>query len=170
MKKVYIGLFGPGVVGGGVIEIIEENKEKYNNQIILKEDQSQNDLRKAINYAIDNSIDTISILGASGKREDHTIGNIFSLLDYQDINIKIYTDTGIFKNINNNQIIKSFKGQKVSIFSPDKTIKIRSNGLKYNFNKDTISSLFYGTLNESNSNEFEIIITHGSLLIFQTYK
>ena len=32
--------------------------------------------------------------------------------------------------------------------------------------KDTVIK----TLNESNSNEFEIIITHGSLLIFQTYK
>ena len=97
------------------------------------------------------------------------IGNIFSLLDYKDINIKIYTDTGIFSCIHESKNIESFKGQQISIFSPDATIKITSNNLKYNFNNDDISSIYIGTLNESLSDFFEVKISHGSLLIFQTY-
>ena len=73
---------------------------------------------------VENNIADITIIGASGKREDHTLGNIFSILDYKDLNIKLYTDTGVFTCIHKNQKIESFKGQQVSIFTADNTIKI----------------------------------------------
>ena len=98
------------------------------------------------------------------------IGNIFSLLDYKDLKIKLFTDTGIFSCIHESQNIESFKGQQVSIFTSDNTIKITSNNLKYNFNDTAISYIYSGTLNESTSDNFEILISHGSLLIFQTYQ
>jgi len=166
VKKGYI----PDIIIGDLDSLSDENKTKYNNRIILEENQSDNDLRKAINYSIKNNINTISVLGASGKREDHMIGNIFSLLDYKDINIKIYTDTGIFSCIHKDQNIESFKGQQVSIFTLDTTIKITSNNLKYNFNNNNISAIYTGTLNESLYDFFELEISHGSLLIFQCYK
>jgi len=165
VKKGYI----PDIIIGDLDSLSDENKTKYNNRIILEENQSDNDLRKAINYSIKNNINTISVLGASGKREDHMIGNIFSLLDYKDINIKIYTDTGIFSCIHKDQNIESFKGQQVSIFTLDTTIKITSNNLKYNFNNNAISNIYIATLNESISDFFKLKISHGSLLIFQSY-
>ena len=114
-------------------------------------------------------INNITIIGATGKREDHTLGNIFSLLDYKDLKIKLLTDTGVFSCIHESQNIESFKGQQVSIFTSDNTIKITSNNLKYNFNNSSISNIFIGTLNESTSGSFRLSISHGSLLIFQTY-
>ena len=122
-----------------------------------------------MNYARERNIFDISIIGASGKREDHMIGNIFSLLDYKDLNIKLFTDKGFFSCIHQNQTIESFNGQQVSIFSVDPTIKITSENLKYNFNHSSISTIFLGTLNESTSGNFKFKISHGSLLIFQTY-
>ena len=166
VEKGYI----PDIIIGDLDSLSDENKTKYNNRIILEENQSQNDLRKAINYSIKNNINTISVLGASGKREDHMIGNIFSLLDYKDINIKIYTDTGIFSCIHKDQNIESFKGQQVSVFTEDTSIKVTSNNLKYNFNNNTVSNIYIGTLNESLYDFFELKISHGSVLIFQTYK
>ena len=62
-------------------------------------------MRKAINYAMKNNIKDITVLGASGKREDHMIGNIFSLLNYKNLNIKLFTDTGFFTCIHNNKQI-----------------------------------------------------------------
>ena len=91
-------------------------------------------------------------------------------MKYNNINIKIYSDTGMFSCISDDNRIKSFKGQNISIFSSDKSIKIESKGLKYNFNKNNINSLFYGTLNESIKEYFDINISHGSVIIFQTYK
>ena len=118
---------------------------------------------------MNNNIKDISIVGATGKREDHMLGNIFSLLNYKDLNIRLFTDTGFFTCIHNDQKIESFKGQQVSLFTADKTIKITSSSLKYNFNDIAICSLFYGTLNESINDFFEIKTSHGKLLMFQSY-
>jgi thiamine pyrophosphokinase len=161
--------YKPNIIIGDLDSISSENKNKYSNIIIKEIDQSRNDLRKAIDYCLNNNIKKISILGATGKREDHAIGNIFSILKYKDINIKIYTDTGIFSSVHKNKKIASFKGQQVSVFVLDPSIKITSNNLMYNFNKNSISDIYKGTLNESKANSFDISLSHGSLLIFQTY-
>ena len=91
------------------------------------------------------------------------------ILSYKELKIKLLTNTGVFSCIHQSKTIKSFKGQQVSIFTSDNTIKITSNNLKYNFNNTVISTIYLGTLNESTSGEFELLISHGSLLIFQTY-
>jgi len=161
--------YAPDVILGDLDSLSDDTKEKYKDHTIEMQDQSQNDLRKALIYARKQNISDISIIGASGKREDHMIGNIFSLLDYKDLNIKLFTDTGFFSCIHQNQTIDSFKGQRVSIFVADSTIKITSNNLKYNFNNTTISTLYLATLNESTSGDFKLKISHGSLLVFQTY-
>jgi len=165
LDKGYI----PDIILGDLDSLSNNSKEKYKEIIIEIQNQSQNDFRKALNYTKKQNINDISIIGASGKREDHMIGNIFSLLDYKDLKIKLFTDTGFFSCVNKNQIIASFKGQQVSIFSIDSSIKITSNNLKYNFNNSSISNIFIGTLNESTSGSFRLSISHGSLLIFQTY-
>ena len=162
--------YTPNIIIGDLDSISKNNKIRFENIIIKEINQNTNDLRKAINYAADNNIKDISIIGASGKREDHMIGNIFILPDYKDLNIKLFTDGGYFSCIHKDQKIDSFKGQQVSIFSTDPTIKITSNNLMYNFNHSSISALYYGTLNESTFESFKLTISHGSLIIFQTYK
>ena len=155
---------------GDLDSISKGTLELFKNIIIRNEDQSSNDLRKAIDYAKSKGIKSISILGATGKREDHSIGNIFSLLKYDNLDLKIYTDTGIFSIVNNDEKIDSFKGQQVSLFADDKTIKISSTNLKYNFNKCYSSSLFSGTLNESIGENFTLKLSHGKILLFQKFK
>ena len=38
-----------------------------------------------------------------------------------------------------------------------------------NINKNSLSTLFYGTLNKSLSDFFTLSISHGNLLIYQSY-
>lgn len=155
---------------GDLDSISKKTLNLFKNRIIHIQDQSNNDLRKAIDYAKSKGIKSISIIGATGKREDHTIGNIFSLLKYDNLDLKIYTDIGIFSVVNNDEKIESFKGQQVSIFADDKTIKISSTNLRYKFNKDSLSSLFSGTLNESTGESFILKLSHGKILLFQKFK
>ena len=162
--------YNPNIIIGDLDSICSLYKEKYRDIILKVSSQSENDLRKAVNYAEENNINKLSIIGASGKREDHLIGNIFSLFKYPKISIKIFTDNGSFRLINNSKELKSFEGQKVSIFATDNTIKIRTKGLKYNFNNSNISTIFYGTLNKSIKDIISFKISHGSLLIYQSYK
>ncbi len=161
--------FVPDLIIGDMDSISKINKNKFDDRLIIIKDQSQNDLRKAINYAKDNNINNISIIGATGKREDHMIGNIFSIQDYNELDIKIYTDNGIFTCIHKSQKVESFIGQQVSLFSTDPTIKITSYNLMYNFNRSSITHLYRGTSNECTNNQFELKISHGSITIFQQY-
>ena len=156
---------------GDLDSIDSTNLAKYKNKIINEAEQTNNDLRKAMILLYNNGIKEFSILGATGKREDHTIGNIFSIYElYNDLNATIFTDNGTFRCIDSKSKIKSFKGQQVSLFSNDRSIKITSNGLKYNYRYESVSSLFYGTLNESINNIFSLDLSHGKILIYQNYK
>ena len=162
--------FEPNRIIGDLDSISVKSKDKYHHIIIKTPNQSENDLRKAINYVLKNNINKFSILASTGNRDDHTLGNIFSLFKYNDSDITIYTESGTFKLMNDKEKkFNSFFNQDVSIFSIDKSIKISSKNLKYNFNKNTLSTLFYGTLNKSLSDFFTLSISHGNLLIYQSY-
>jgi len=156
---------------GDLDSISRESIKLNKNKVILIKDQSENDLRKAIKFLIHNNIKKFNILGATGKREDHTLGNIFSIYDYKtNYNAIIYTNYGLFKCLKDKSKIISHIGQQVSLFTPDNTIKISSKGLKYNFKSESLNSLFIGTLNESTSDIIEINLSHGKVLVFQEYK
>ena len=165
LKKGY----KPNLIIGDLDSISEKSRKLYKEKIILNSNQSENDLRKAINHSIELGFKKINIVGATGLREDHTIGNIFSIIKYPESDIKIYTDSGLFRVIKDNQSVKSFQGQQISIFSPDNTIKITTSGLKYNINKNTLSTLFYGTLNESLKQKISFKLSHGNIMIFQKF-
>ena len=160
-------MYTPNIIIGDLDSISTENKNKYSNMIIEEINQSKNDLRKAIDYCSSNNIKNISILSATGKREDHTIGNIFSLSKYcSKIDLKIFTKTGRFVCINKDTEFKSFKGQQVSFFTLNNKTKFSTKGLKYNFNRNSISTIFYGTLNESNGEVFQIKTNNDCVIIF----
>ena len=152
---------------GDLDSIRPDIKDKYPNIIYQYPDQSENDLRKAIEFLISNNVKEASIIGATGKREDHTIGNIFSLSKFcSKINLKIFTETGCFFCINKDTEFKSFKGQQVSLFTLNDRTRISTKGLKYNFNKNTISTIFYGALNESIGETFHVKINNECVILF----
>ena len=165
-EKGYI----PHIIIGDLDSIEPKYKNKYKDKLYHIDDQNENDLRKAIIWLNKQRIEHVTILGATGKREDHTIGNIFTILQFpMDFQCKIISDFGTFTPIKNNTQLKSFSGEKVSIFSVDPTIKISSNGLKYNINRKNINSLYSCTLNESVGDFFEINISQGCILVYQAF-
>ena len=108
-------------------------------------------------------------LGATGKREDHTLGNIsphallLSPVGYRPVMV---TDYGYFVAASGTMHFESFPGQQVSIFNA--TCKeLSSNGLKWDIYP--FSELWQGTLNEALSNEFTIQ-ADGDYLIYRTHK
>ncbi len=69
----------------GDMESLPESLRKKHSDIIVKiDEQEHNDQTKAFRWAMENLVDieSITILGATGQREDHTIGNLTQLLEY----------------------------------------------------------------------------------------
>jgi len=147
----------PSVIIGDLDSVRPELKERYSDILVRISDQDTNDLTKAVKWCVENGFKDIAILGATGNREDHAIGNISLLATYSKIaKTKILTDYGVFTAINRSSSFSSFKGQQVSVFSLCAKLKITSEGLKYPLKDMELSAWWMGTLNESLGDSFTI--------------
>ena len=155
----------------GDMDSIDNNlKNKYKERVIELSDQNENDLRKAINWAQDQGVKKAFILGGTGKRDDHSLANIFTLLQYSyQIEIIMYTNHGLFSVVQGKEKFDSFKGQKISLFAIDPNIEITSINLKYRMNRAKLNTLYYGSLNESLNDIISITLSHGKILIYQVF-
>ena len=161
----------PTHIIGDMDSISPELKNSYEDMLIHAPDQNENDLRKALQWAENNAAIKATILGASGKRDDHNLANIFTLLEFpSNLEIEFFTDYGKFSVVKGEHKFDSFTGEQVSLFSVNQTIEITSTHLKYNLNSKKLTNLYCGSLNESLNDVFTISISHGQILVHQVYK
>ena len=160
----------PAHIIGDMDSISPELKNKYKDKLIHIAEQNENDMRKALQWAENNAVKNATILGATGKRDDHNLANIFTLLEFpSNLEIEFFTDYGKFSVVKGDQKFASFTGEQVSLFSVDQTIEITSTHLKYNLNNKKLTNLYCGSLNESLNDVFTISISHGKILVYQVY-
>ena len=72
----------PDVIIGDGDSLSEANRLQYASLIHHNPDQETNDQTKAVQFLLAQGKRKIAIVGATGKREDHTIGNISLLMEY----------------------------------------------------------------------------------------
>jgi len=160
----------PHYILGDMDSIDNNMKNTYSDRIIELPDQNENDLRKAIMWAENNGAKKAAILGATGIREDHTLANIFTLLQYpSQLEMTIYTDYGIYSVVQDKQKFDSFTGQQISLFAIDPNIEITSNNLKYKMISSKLTNLYCGSLNESLKDYFTLTLSHGKILLYQVF-
>jgi thiamine pyrophosphokinase len=162
--------FEPFLVIGDMDSISDVNKNRFSHIVVEDPDQDTNDQTKAINWLVKHGFTDTVILGSTGKREDHSIGNIALLCDYaKKIKVCAVSNYGIFTPILQSQSFDSFAGQQVSVFSLLPSIKISSSNLKYPLNQMELKSWWMGTLNESQGESFTIHFSNGELIVFQSF-
>ena len=115
-------------------------------RVVADADQDTNDLEKAMAYCAKRGWKNPVIVGATGKREDHTIGNVFRALAY---GCTIVTDLGRFIPVRGKATLKVAKGAAVSIFAPDSKTRMISKGLEWPLNDVKFRNLYCATLNRA---------------------
>ncbi len=157
----------PEAIIGDLDSLSSKFKEKYKKKIFHDPDQDTNDLTKAVKWCLKNKINHVNVLGATGEREDHTLGNISLLLKHANI-IKwsFISDYGYFFPLQSSSVIQCSKGQQISIFSFNPACKISSKGLKYPLNNNQFKLPWEGTLNESLDDEFILKISSPDVIVF----
>ena len=160
----------PDFIIGDLDSLSQELQQRYSHCLYHDDDQETNDLTKAVRFCVEKQWNEITILGATGKREDHTLGNISLLADYAGYsNIQLITDFGVFSPLLKSESFKSFVGQQVSIFSLTPNTVFTFIGLKYPITGQTLLSWWQGTLNEAMGNEFTIEMDSGKALVFREF-
>ncbi len=162
----------PDAIVGDMDTLDEALQRRFESIIHRESEQETNDLCKAFRFVLAKGFRHIVILGATGKREDHTLGNLGHLTDFaREIpDIRIVTDNGEFiALLTSPATVNSFTGQKISIFSTNPATAITSKGLKYPLKSLKLTSWWQGTLNEAESESFTLEFTPASpLLLFKS--
>jgi len=160
----------PAIIIGDLDSVSPALKKRYKKILVQDSDQETNDLTKAVRWCVAQGIEEVFILGATGIREDHTLGNISLLADYNRIiKASILTDTGSFMVYDRSVTINSCPGQQVSLFSLDPGLAVTSTGLRYPLNELKLISWWRGTLNEAVGESFDLEFTNGQLIVFMEF-
>ncbi len=158
----------PDIIIGDGDSLSAENRALYSHLLHRIAEQESNDLTKTVMYLARQGKRRIAIVGATGKREDHTLGNISLLIEYMraGLTVRIFTDHGTFIPCNGTVTMACHAGQQLSIFNFGATA-FRADGLRYPLHDFT--SWWQGTLNECTTDSFTIHTVGEYLLYLNHY-
>jgi thiamine pyrophosphokinase len=175
--KNSVAIFGeekiPDLVIGDMDTLPASWQKKYADIIVKESEQEHNDQTKAVRWALNNisGISNLYILGSTGGRADHTIGNLSLLMEYTrmfslgEIMIEAVTDEGTIFAINDTTEFDCGAGRSISIFSPDSTLNIRSTGLEYQTDGVVFDNWWKATLNKASQDNVKLEFSHSSMAL-----
>lgn len=139
-------------------------RERYADRVLRVADQETNDQTKAVRFLLGQGKRRIAIVGATGKREDHTLGNISLLIDYMraGAEVSLYTDHCLILPCRDTRTLDCTPGAQVSIINFGAR-GIHGEGLAYPLRDFT--NWWQGTLNECTGSQFTIEAEGEYLLI-----
>jgi thiamine pyrophosphokinase len=160
----------PSAIVGDMDSISPALTLQYADRIFIDKNQETNDLTKAVLWCAARDYKDLLLVGATGKRDDHSIGNISLLAEYAEYcSVKLLTDTGTFIFLNESSVINSIPGQQISVFSINPDVEISSEGLKYPLNRRRLRNWWEGTLNEALGDKFRLNFSKGRVLVYLKY-
>lgn len=161
----------PDVVIGDMDSVCRRSLERFGGIVVRDSDQETNDLTKAFNYILQNcpEVDTVHIVGATGKSEAHTVGNMSLLMDYcsrcPQMRVDMVSDYSTILALTDSDSVFAGRGRKVSVFSPDPSLRIVSRGLKWPLDNVVFDNWWKATLNEATEDEVVLTLNHKSMVL-----
>ena len=165
----------PDKVVGDMDSLSANLKARYSHIIVQIDEQEHNDQTKAFRWALENlsDISTITIIGATGQREDHTIGNMSLLMEYartydleaMGIQLQMMTDHGVIFPVTDTMEFDCGIGRQVSIFSPDNSLRIKSSGLEWKTDDVVFDNWWKATLNRATQDRVRLEFSHRSIAL-----
>jgi len=177
------GIFGdnprmPDAVVGDMDSMTPDLLRDYSSLLVKVEEQDDNDQTKAFNYVLNHfpEVDTIHFIAATGKREDHTIGNLGLLMEYarmpkpdrEDLFVDMVSDYSTSFVVTSSCDLYLGKGRRISIFSPDNSLTIKSKGLRWQTSGVVFDNWWPATLNRTTEDVVSLELNHESLVLIIT--
>lgn len=161
----------PDAIVGDMDSLDQAIAGRFHDRIFVNREQETNDLTKSVSWCVERGYRDLIILGATGKREDHTLGNISLLAEYiERTNVKMVTDTGILMAFNGSSSISTFPGQQISIFSINPGTEITSHGLRYPLKNKKLNNWWVATLNEALEESFSLDFEAGPVIVYLKFR
>lgn len=159
----------PTAIVGDCDSMSDAFRQQYKDIIYRVDEQNYNDLTKATRFCISRGCRHIAYVGCTGKREDHTLGNI-SLLHFFLCELHIapvmFTDYGTFVPAFGETSFRTFARQQISIFNLSCT-HLEGEGLRWQ--PYPFKALWQGTLNEA-TGDAVTLRGDADYIVFLTYE
>ena len=160
----------PLAVVGDMDSVPEDLKERYKADLYPESEQDYNDLTKAMRWVLREhpEVQEITILGATGLREDHTIGNLGLLMEYTRMfdlgerRVSMVSDYGTAFAITDSCDLHLGEGRRISLFSADNSLKITSEGLQWPTDEVVFDAWWKATLNRTSAPIVSLHFNHPS--------
>ena len=163
----------PDLVIGDMDTLSPSLQKKYSDIIIRESEQEHNDQTKAVRWVLNNieDIEAIHILGATGGRADHTIGNLSLLMEYTrmfdlgETVLEAVTDEGTVFPVTDTIEFDCGAGREISIITPNSSLRIRSEGLQWKTDDVVFDNWWKATLNKSADDRVRLEFSHKSVAL-----
>lgn len=170
MPRIFGGERLPDVVIGDMDSLAASLRSAYQDIIVHETEQDHNDQTKAVRYILGHYPDVreIHILGSTGLRADHTIGNLSLLMEYPrmfgmaDVAIDAVSDYGTAFALTDSAELHVGAGRHFSLFSPDNSLRIRSEGLQWPTDDVVFDNWWKATLNRTTADIVRLTFSHPS--------
>ncbi len=129
-------------------------------------EQETNDLAKALRVCAREGWTPPVVLGATGGRDDHALGNLTRLMAE---GVEIVTNSGVFQPCRDELRLERPLGSPLSIFATDPSTRAESEGLAWPLKGVRFSNLYCATLNRVIASPV-IIRSTGLLSVYYPYE
>jgi thiamine pyrophosphokinase len=159
----------PDLIIGDLDSIEKKTVTIFGNVTVKKlKDQNSTDLEKALTAALRKKCKEIVVLGATGGRLDHALGNLSALAKFSGkVHITFIDDTGKFIAVHQSIELDCPVGTIISLLPLSRCSGIVTKGLKWNLKNESLElGVRESTSNIVVSSPTNIKIRKGTLIIF----
>lgn len=177
--KVSGKIFGstrlPDTVIGDLDSISPKKRKEYADFIVHDSDQETNDQTKAFYHILRHypEVTDIHIIGGTGARADHTIGNISLMMEYarsgeleeRGISLDMISDYETIFPVTDSTEISCGEGRRISVLTPDNSLRIHSEGLVWPVDNVVFDNWWKATLNRADRDTVKLTFSHKSVAL-----
>lgn len=160
----------PDAIVGDMDSLPAAFRKRHAAIVIHVAEQDDNDLAKAFRFCVGHGWRDILILGATGKREDHTLGNISWLADFatEAPEIAMFTDHGVFTVLQApGGAIATDPGMQISFFGFDRNQRITATGVVFPVRDLPLRRWHTATLNEATGRRVTLTFSGEPIVAFR---
>ena len=160
----------PDVVIGDMDSVCGRALKRFPGRVVRVSDQETNDLTKAFTFVMEEmpQADTVHILAATGLREDHTLGNLSLLMEFErrwglsgrGVSVDLVSDYTTALALGGSTTLDVGQGRPVSLFTPDPTLRIQSEGLQWPTDGVRFDNWWKATLNRAAADRVTLTLSH----------
>lgn len=169
----------PDAVIGDLDSLPASLRRRYPDIMVHVDEQENNDQTKALIYALEHFCNDpseeyeIHFIGASGRREDHTVGNMSLMMEYErryhlsdrGIRAQMLSDWTVMFAVSGSCRFYAGDSREVSLFCPDPTVQIKSEGLRWPTDDVVFDNWWKATLNKPSADYVTLTFSHPAIAL-----